>query len=83
MTTNLRSITTQALGLTLDERAELAETLLTSIEPPEPLSPEWEAEIERRIAAADAGEVEYIPADEVLAKVRALIESHPDYARKT
>lgn len=75
MDTTLKTLTAQALRLSIDERADLAETLLGSIEPPEPLDPAWEAEIERRVAELDAGRVELIPAEQVFADIRALIEA--------
>jgi putative addiction module component (TIGR02574 family) len=76
MSSTLEQLTTQALTLPPEQRAALAETLLESIDPAPPLSPEWEAEIARRIAEVDSGQVELIPADEVFARMDALIASH-------
>lgn len=36
----------------------------------------WHAEIERRIAEFEAGKTKGIPAEEVIANIRALIASH-------
>ncbi|MGH7199702.1 MAG: addiction module protein [Planctomycetaceae bacterium] len=52
----------QALQLSLDDRARLAERLIRSLDPPGEDLPEeerkrvWGEEIERRLAAADRGE---------------------------
>ena len=55
-----------------DQRLALAYRLLASVEPaPDPdAEAAWEAEIARRIAEFDAGEVEAIPAAEVFAHLR-------------
>lgn len=80
MSLTLESVTAEALKLTPDERAELIETLLASVQPSMPLHPEWEAEIERRVADMDAGRTTPIPGEEVFAKVRALIAAHDQKA---
>jgi putative addiction module component (TIGR02574 family) len=65
----------QALQLTEAERAELAELLLESIEPP--LDPEiekaWLAEAERRLAEIESGACQPIPWEQVMARVRRRI----------
>ena len=59
----------QALQLPLDEQTELAHRILAHAgEASEPLSPEWQEEIARRIAAFDAGEVDDVPLSEILAR---------------
>lgn len=82
MDTTLQSLTAQALRLSIEERAELAETLLGSIAPPEVLDPAWEAELAHRVAELDAGRVDLIPAEQVFAELRALIAAHPARADK-
>jgi len=77
MPKSLEAVAAEALQLTTEQRADLAERLLASIEPPLPLHPEWEAEIARRIANLDSGRTKAIPGEEVFAKVRALIDKHP------
>jgi putative addiction module component (TIGR02574 family) len=60
-----------ALGLPLEARAELARSLLASLEGEEEglvaleLAAEWRDEISRRAAEIDAGEVELIPGEVV------------------
>jgi putative addiction module component (TIGR02574 family) len=76
MASTLDSVEAAALELTAEERAELIERLIDTVLPTPPLHPAWEAEIARRVADLDAGTAECIPADEVFAEVRALIEAH-------
>ncbi|BDI06815.1 hypothetical protein CATMQ487_37850 [Sphaerotilus microaerophilus] len=71
MSSTLEELTAQALDLPPEQRAVLAETLLESIEPAPPLSPEWEAEIAQRIAEVDRGEVTCRPWSEVMQELRA------------
>jgi putative addiction module component (TIGR02574 family) len=75
MSDTLEVLTKAALKLSADERAELAERLIASVEPPEPLHPAWEAEIARRIAALDAGRTKTIPGDQVFAELRATLDA--------
>ena len=76
MSTTLESVEAAALELTAEERAELIERLIDTVIPAPPLHPAWEAEIARRVAELDAGTLECIPAEKVLADMRALIEAH-------
>lgn len=57
-----------------DERERLVDALLESLNEPasQALDAAWEAEIGRRLAAYDRGEVAAIPAADVFAKARAL-----------
>ncbi len=57
-----------------DERERLVDALLVSLNEPaaSELDAAWDAEIERRLATYDAGEVAAIPAEEVFAKARAI-----------
>lgn len=56
-----------ALKLTSDEKARLAEELLSSLDAPDQAEIDaiWGEEAERRIEAIDAGASKTIPADEV------------------
>ena len=56
------------------ERERLVDALLASLNEPAAteLDAAWGAEIERRLAAYDRGEVQALPAEEVFAKARAL-----------
>jgi putative addiction module component (TIGR02574 family) len=67
-----------AMALPSDARAELTERLVESLA--QDVSPEITseqlAEVWRRIAQVESGEVELIPGDEVLARVRNLLAQH-------
>ena len=64
-----------AMALPPDARAELTERLVESLA--QDVSPEITseqlAEVRRRIAQVESGEVELIPGDEALARVRNLL----------
>lgn len=72
--TSLDEVTAQALKLTAEERAELIERLVDTVTPAPPLHPSWEGEIARRVAEMDAGLVESIPAEQVFAEMRDMID---------
>jgi putative addiction module component (TIGR02574 family) len=67
-----------AMALPPDARAELTERLVESLA--QDVSPEITsehlAEVRRRIAQVESGEVELIPGDEALARVRNLLVQH-------
>jgi putative addiction module component (TIGR02574 family) len=59
-----------------EERQRLVDELLQSLNEPatEELDAAWEAEIERRLAEYDRGEVQSVTAEEVFARARAIAE---------
>lgn len=67
-----------ATALPRDARAELTERLVESLA--RDISPEITtaqlAEVRRRIAQVESGEVELVPGDEALARVRNLLAQH-------
>jgi putative addiction module component (TIGR02574 family) len=67
-----------AMALPPDARTELTERLVESLA--EDVSPEITsaqlAEVRQRIAQVESGEVELIPGDEALARVRKLLAQH-------
>lgn len=69
----------EAMTLSPEVRADLAERLIGSLA--EDVSPEITeaqlAEVRRRIAEVESGQVELIPGDEVLASARRLLAEHP------
>ena len=73
--TGLDKITEIALGLTLNERAQLLEAIEYSLlsEPERAEQDAWFQEIERRVAEVEAGEVETIDGDQVMAEARAML----------
>ena len=71
---NVDRLTVEALALEPEERAELADRLLASLDDESvSLSPAWPLELRRRRAEADNGEVELIPTGVALAQLRAKI----------
>ena len=73
--TGLDKITEIALGLTLNERTRLLEAIEYSLlsEPQRAEQDAWFQEIERRVAEVEAGEVETIDGDQVMAEARAML----------
>ena len=76
MSTALDSVTADALKLSAEERAALIERLVDTVLPAPPLHPSWDAEIDRRAADMAAGTTQCMPAEAVLADLRALIAAH-------
>ena len=72
MSETLSDLKKKAAQLSDAERAELALSLIESLDGPADPDVEeaWRVEIERRIGQIDRGEVELIPGDEVFAKLR-------------
>ena len=69
MSMTTEQIKAEAMKLSPEERADLADWLWISATPREEVKAAWDAEIARRIAEIDAGTVELIPSEEVLAKI--------------
>ena len=59
-----------AMQLRPDERVDLAEKLWVSVETPEAIAAAWGEEIARRVAQLEAGEVETVPAEQVISELR-------------
>jgi putative addiction module component (TIGR02574 family) len=74
-TTTVETVVAEALKLSPEDRAEVIERLADSVLPAPALHPAWEAEIARRVADMDAGRSPGIPADEAMARLRAMIEA--------
>lgn len=74
MSDALKELEKKAKSLTADERAQLAEFLLESIQEPPVAEIEaaWDREIEERAAAYDRGELQTISAQGVFAEARRL-----------
>ena len=71
----LKQIEDAALHLSEDERAELAQKLLISLDSPseDEIEEDWLREAKRRAKAIDQGIVQPIPAREVRRKAQALL----------
>ena len=72
---NLKQIEDEALHLSEEERAELAQKLLLSLDAPtmDEIEEDWLIEARRRARELDEGIVQPIPADEVRKKAQALL----------
>jgi putative addiction module component (TIGR02574 family) len=75
MPTPIDLIEAQAMTLTADERADLADRLYRSVSAAPDLDSRWEAEIDRRLDDMDAGRTRFMPASEAMAKLAAHIQS--------
>jgi putative addiction module component (TIGR02574 family) len=75
MSTTVQHVAEQAMQLSPEDREALVERLIASLEPGEPLHPEWQDEIARRVAEMEAGRTRFIPADEAMAALAAHIHS--------
>ena len=74
MDTTLEILEERAMTLTVSERAALAQRLLASLDDDQEIDDAWAAELDRRIAAVESGEMKTIPIAEALAQVRATLE---------
>ena len=72
---NLKQIEDEALHLSEEERAALAQKLLLSLDAPtvDEIEEDWLIEARRRARELDEGIVQPIPAEEVRKKARALL----------
>lgn len=71
----LNQIEAEALNLSEEERAELAQKLLLSLDTPseEEVAEDWLMEAQRRARELDEGIVQPVPAEEVRRKAQALL----------
>lgn len=73
---SLQKIEDEALHLPKEERAQLIQRLVLSLESPseEELKSDWLFEARRRAEELDNGSVQAVPGDDVMRKARALIK---------
>jgi len=64
-----------ALALPLGDRARLARALIESLEQDPEVEAAWEREIRRRVAMVESCEATVIPAEDVFAEARRLIDA--------
>jgi putative addiction module component (TIGR02574 family) len=76
MLTPLEQLTSQAIALSPEDRARLADLLLASLpeEADEPLNEAWDQEIQRRVAAVESGTARLTAASDVHADARKLYQ---------
>ncbi len=72
MTEATKTLSVQARKLSAEERIELVDDILTSLDEPDPaIDRLWAKEAEDRLAAYRRGEIKALRLEEVLAKYRA------------
>jgi putative addiction module component (TIGR02574 family) len=74
MSSQFDAVESQALKLTAEERAQLADRLISSIFEDHEIEAAWAAEVERRVDEIDSGRAKLIPASESIARARAAIK---------
>lgn len=73
MQTSLEQLEDQALSLSPEERAKLAEVMLESLNAPlADIEDAWAHEIEQRVAAYDRGEIQAYAAKDVFAEAKRI-----------
>ena len=71
MTNAAKNLSAKARKLSPDERLELVDDILASLDEPDPaIDRLWAKEAEERLAAYRRGEIKAVPLQEVLAKYR-------------
>lgn len=70
----LEVVEAEALKLSAEERARLADRLLASLSEDAEVEEAWAAEVERRIAEIESGQVQLVPASEAIARARAALK---------
>ena len=73
MTPSATSLEAQALQLSPEERAHLADKLLSSLAVDPSVGDAWAVEVDRRISEFEAGSVRDIGVEDSLARARAAI----------
>jgi len=74
MSSQLEIVEAEALKLSAEERARLADRLLASLSEDAEVEEAWAIEADRRIAALESGRVQLVPATEVIARARAALK---------
>jgi putative addiction module component (TIGR02574 family) len=70
VSSRLEILEAEALKLTPEERAHLADRLIASLTDDPEIEEAWAAEVERRIAEIEAGRAQVVPAAEAIARAR-------------
>jgi putative addiction module component (TIGR02574 family) len=88
MATLLEELVQRALRLSPEARRQLIHRLMASLEgesedTPEAIAQAWDEEIARRVADMEAGCVQWIPGDEVMARIHAKISAAKDDAEQS
>jgi putative addiction module component (TIGR02574 family) len=68
--THVEVLEAEAMKLTPEERARLADRLIASLAEDVEIEEAWAAEVERRIAEIEAGRAPVVPAADAIARAR-------------
>lgn len=76
MPTTLEQLTRQAIALSPEDRARLANLLLASLpeEADESLGEDWDQEIQRRLKSVESGAAQMFSAEDVHAEARKIFQ---------
>jgi putative addiction module component (TIGR02574 family) len=74
MSNQLEIVEAQVLKLSPEERAQLADRLITSLFEDHEIEDAWAAEVERRVDEIESGRAKLIPAADSIARARAAIK---------
>ena len=74
MSNQLEIVKAQALKLSPEERAQLADRLITSLFEDHEIEDSWAAEVEPRVDEIESGRAKLIPAADSIARARAAIK---------
>ena len=70
MSSQVEVLEAEAMKLTAEERARLADRLIASLSEDAQIQEAWAVEVERRIAEIEAGRAPVVPAAEAIARAR-------------
>lgn len=70
MSSQVEVLEAEAMKLTAEERARLADRLIASLSEDAEIEEAWAAEVERRIAEIEAGRAPVVPAADAIARAR-------------
>lgn len=70
----VQQLESAVMALPPAERARLAQRLIESLDEESEVEEAWAAEIKKRLEALDRGEIDLIPAEEVIAEARRHLE---------
>jgi putative addiction module component (TIGR02574 family) len=73
MSSQVEIVEAEAMKLGAEDRARLADRLISSLSGDGELEEAWAAEVERRIAEIEAGRAPLAPAAEAIARARAVL----------
>ena len=75
MDSSLQEVEAAALELSSEERAQLAQRLLSSLPRDPEVEARWDAEIRRRVAELESGAMDTTPSEEVFAEARSRLNA--------